>query len=161
MLISILDVTSTKTFRYLHTSDTKGLIREPTLPIPAQNPIPKALVRVGKTWWVRRVSTFIDLLHNNIASKVKPQLYLWSVNIADLQCCNTAGSGDEDQACDRCAVLTPKKQSDISRLNTKSHWKAKSADVPPERSTPVHGQQKQRKRQEANRHGLLSTKVVQ
>lgn len=50
-------------------------------------------------------------------------MYLWSVNVAELQRRDAEGSGDEDQACDRRAVLTPK-QADISRLNTKSHWKA-------------------------------------
>lgn len=68
----ILDVISTKTFRYPHTSDTKGLIREPTLPIPAQNPIPKALVWVGKTWRVRTGGIFIARLSKNLlTSKAK------------------------------------------------------------------------------------------
>lgn len=47
--VQILDVLSTKALGYLHTSDTKGLTREPILLIAVQNPIPKALVCVGKT----------------------------------------------------------------------------------------------------------------
>lgn len=60
-------------------------------------------------------------MHKNLASKGKKkttQWYLWSVNIADLHSRSTEGSGDEDQACDRCAVITPK-QCDVS-LDTKS-----------------------------------------
>lgn len=56
----------------------------------------------------------------------KARLYLWGVNEAAMQRRGADGSGDEDQACDGCAVPPPPRTwSDISRLNVKTRSKAK------------------------------------